>query len=80
MLRNTLQLNFVLGLSELPCKVQICNVKKAEANERSKSYHNQYKDILELANYFKNEDVTWLSDHFYHSSLKIAAKGKFYFL
>merc|ERR1711990_369772 len=50
------------------------NLCSAEANERSKSYHNQYKDILELANYFKNEDVTWLSDHFYHSSLKIAAK------
>lgn len=50
------------------------NLCSAEGHERSKSYHNQYKDVLELANYFKNEDVTWLSDHFYHSSLKIALK------
>ena len=28
MLRNTLQLNFVLGLGEPPCKVQLCNVEK----------------------------------------------------
>lgn len=28
MLRNTLQLNFVLGLGDLRCKVQMCNVEK----------------------------------------------------
>ena len=49
---------------------------KAEENERSKSYQNQYKNILELANYFKTEQILWLSDHFYTQTLKIAAKGE----
>lgn len=50
------------------------NLCTAEENERSKSYQNQYKNILELANYFKTEQILWLSDHFYTQTLKIAAK------
>jgi hypothetical protein len=50
------------------------NLCAAEENEMSKSYQNQYKNILELANYFQTEQVSWLSDHFYTLTLKIAGK------
>jgi len=49
----------------------------AEQNERSKQYQKQYKEIHDLANYFRDEKITWVSDHFYMESLKIAKTVQF---
>ena len=49
----------------------------AEQNERSKQYQKQYKEIHDLANYFRDEKLTWVSDHFYMEALKIAKTVQF---
>ena len=49
----------------------------AEEHERSKQYKEQYTHIHQLANYFRNEQLTWVSDHFYAEALNIAANVAF---
>jgi len=49
----------------------------AEESERSKQYQKQYTHIHDLANYFRDEKITWVSDHFFIQSLSIAHKVAF---
>jgi len=50
---------------------------QAEEHERAKQYKEQYTHIHQLANYFRHEKLTWVSDHFYTEALNIAVNVAF---